>query len=174
MLSIPLPICQSSTSAIRRSLVDYENPWHPVVLLCYHWECVIWLSPGQHISSEANVQDLSLVKCFPQLGYSSRFKPKQSLQLRVRAGKILPALVVFHCLLEIASGSIKEWTAMARRNVFSWEALELVYCFFLDKGTFLGSATSTMSSDENVYLTGLEWPTEIPTIVFLEVAYLQK
>lgn len=88
-------------------------------------------------------------------------------------------LVMFHCLLEVASGSIREWTYHMRgalliikfytnlkvkdsREVFSHEVLELVYSFFLEKGTFLGTTmTATTGNDEE---DSLEWSTEVPAI----------
>ncbi|KAL4740630.1 fungal-specific transcription factor domain-containing protein [Aspergillus similis] len=90
-------------------------------------------------------------------------------------------LIMFHCLLEIASGSIKEWTyhmngalmvikfytnsgGPERREVFSQEVLELVYSFFLEKGTFLGTTTHTRSSSEHRYLSSFEWSTEVRAI----------
>ncbi|KAL4820502.1 fungal-specific transcription factor domain-containing protein [Aspergillus spinulosporus] len=90
-------------------------------------------------------------------------------------------LVVFHCLLEIASGSIKEWTYhmngammiikfytnssdIARRDAFSQEVLELVYSFFLEKVTFLGTTTHTRNSNEQRYLSSREWSTEVRSI----------
>ncbi|RDW93841.1 uncharacterized protein DSM5745_01163 [Aspergillus mulundensis] len=90
-------------------------------------------------------------------------------------------LVMFHCLLEIASGSIKEWTyhmngalmiikllnlrGMKQKDVFSQEVVELVYSFFLEKGTFLGTSTSTASRHaEGKYLGSIQWSTEVPTI----------
>ncbi|KAL4754144.1 fungal-specific transcription factor domain-containing protein [Aspergillus terricola var. indicus] len=90
-------------------------------------------------------------------------------------------LVVFHCLLEIASGSIKEWTYhmsgalmiikfytnsndIARGENFSQEVLELVNSFFLEEGTFLGTTTNTRCSNEHRYLSSLEWSTEVRAI----------
>lgn len=85
-------------------------------------------------------------------------------------------LVMFHCLLEVASGSIREWTYHMRgalliikfytypklktsREVFSHEVLELVYSSFLERGTFLGTTmtASTGNKEEERYLDSLEW-----------------
>lgn len=92
-------------------------------------------------------------------------------------------LVMFHCLLEVASGSIREWTYHMRgalliikfytypklktsREVFSHEVLELVYSSFLERGTFLGTTmtASTGNKEEERYLDSLEWSTGVPAI----------
>ncbi|KAL4913458.1 fungal-specific transcription factor domain-containing protein [Aspergillus aurantiobrunneus] len=91
-------------------------------------------------------------------------------------------LVMFHCLLEIASGSTKEWTYhmqgalliikfytnLAGTNtygVFSHEVLELVYNFFLEKQTFLGTTTAaTVHSNAEEHIDNIEWSTEVPAL----------
>jgi hypothetical protein len=89
---------------------------------------------------------------------------------------------MFHCLLEIASGSIMEWTYHMKgaplimkfytslnnttsREVFSQGDLESVYSFFLEKGTFLGSTTNTATAsttEDEKHLDSLESSTTVP------------
>lgn len=88
-------------------------------------------------------------------------------------------LVMFHCLLEVASGSIREWTYHMRGalliikfytnpelKVFSHEVLEHIYSYFLERGTFLGTTmtASTGNKEEERYLDSLEWSTGVPAI----------
>jgi Fungal specific transcription factor domain len=86
-------------------------------------------------------------------------------------------LVMLHCLLEIASGSIMEWTFHMRGallimkfyselrgpsrgvSAFSPQVLELVYGFFAEKDIFL--ATTAHESEE---FTRLQWSTEVQSM----------
>ncbi|KAJ5559980.1 hypothetical protein N7513_002379 [Penicillium frequentans] len=87
---------------------------------------------------------------------------------------------MFHCLLEIASGSVVQWTyhmkgafktmkfymnscsSIPRREIFSQEVLELVYTFFIEKITFLNTSTTISSIEEKQYLDGLHGSTKVP------------
>lgn len=106
-----------------------------------------------------------------QSGYSARTRcERDSLLL----------LMMFHCLLEIASGSVVEWTyhmkgafkimkyymnscsTIPRREIFSQEVLELVYTFFIEKNTFFSTSTTISSVEEEIYSDGLHESTEVP------------
>lgn len=90
-------------------------------------------------------------------------------------------LMMFHCLLEIASGSTSEWTYhmrgailvmkhyasfyFTRRDmIFSEEVLKLVHTFFIEKDTFLRTTTIFASDKQAKSFDNFQWSTEVPLI----------
>ncbi|KAL5343174.1 fungal-specific transcription factor domain-containing protein [Aspergillus crustosus] len=188
----------SDTCTIRRSLVDHENPWRSVLLpLCYRSEGLLHIAiawAAHTLRNQCASQDVSRYdqmilthKC-RSLRYLRNMVPQcasdSSISLASSRDErdALLLLVMLHCLLEIASGSIMEWTyhmkgallimrfytrlgSMGNRNIFSREVLELVYSFFLEKGTFLGTTVTAASSKEDEKcLDSLEWSTAVPSM----------
>ncbi|KAL4797584.1 fungal-specific transcription factor domain-containing protein [Aspergillus venezuelensis] len=184
----------SHTCTIRKSLIDGDNPWKSVVLpLCYQSEGLLQMGTAwaAHIlrnqCSERDVDrydQLILTHKCRSLGYLRNMVPQYAgdeaisiAQTKSERDAVL-LLVMFHCLLEIASGSVKEWTYHMRGalwiikfytsrdgrdgNAFSHEVLELVYSFFLERVTFFG--TSTAGGEEGKYQDLLGWWAEVPAI----------
>ncbi|KAL2826637.1 fungal-specific transcription factor domain-containing protein [Aspergillus cavernicola] len=179
----------SDTCTIRRSLVDYENPWRSVLLpLCYQSEGLLHIAiawAAHTLRNQCEGRDVSrydqtiLVHKCRSLKHLRNMIPQHPSDnaiclARTRGERdAVLLLVMFHCLLEIASGSIMEWTyhmkgallimkfytnlrGTAPQDVFSQEVLELVYAFFIEKDTFLGT---TIRNKED-----LQWSTEVPSM----------
>ncbi|KAL3462388.1 fungal-specific transcription factor domain-containing protein [Aspergillus heterothallicus] len=179
----------SSTCTVRRSLVDYENPWRSVVLpLCYQSEGLLHIAiawAAHTLRNQCDDRDVSryeqliLVHKCRSLEYLRNMVPQNTKDAAITLARTkeerdaLLLLVMFHCLLEIASGSTKEWTyhmkgalmimkfytavhGGLRTDIFSEEVLELVYSFFIEKDTFLGT---TLHNADN-----LHWSTEVPSM----------
>ncbi|KAJ5578530.1 uncharacterized protein N7459_007494 [Penicillium hispanicum] len=209
--TIPLPLSQcpsledidnflfhyfSDTCTIRRSLVNYENPWRSVLLpLCFQSEGLLHIAiawAAHSLRNQCKGDDVSRYdqmilahKC-RSLKYLrnmvSQDSSGQAISLaRTRCERdALLLLVMFHCLLEIASGSIMEWTyhmkgavrimryytngcTRRRQEIFSQEVLELVYSFFIEKDTFLNTSTAS-GSEEEEHLDRPQWSTEVPSM----------
>ncbi|KAL4910984.1 fungal-specific transcription factor domain-containing protein [Aspergillus multicolor] len=187
------------TCTIRRSLIESENPWRSVVLpLCYQSDGLLHMAiawAAHILRNQCASQDVPHYEqmILTQKCHSLKYLRTMVPQSQVTNDALPPAetkserdalllLVMFHCLLEIASGSTKEWTyhmngaliiikfytnlgGTNRQDIFSQEVVQLVHSFFLEKGTFLGTSTSTPSSQaEGKHLASLEWSTEIPNI----------
>ncbi|KAJ5249083.1 hypothetical protein N7468_000534 [Penicillium chermesinum] len=90
-------------------------------------------------------------------------------------------LMMFHCLLEIASGSTQEWTYHMKgaiqvmkyyRNLypgprdvaFSPEVVKFVHIFFIEKDTFLRTTTMPFNDTEKDDFDSLRWSTEISSL----------
>ncbi|KAL2845270.1 fungal-specific transcription factor domain-containing protein [Aspergillus pseudoustus] len=173
----------------RRSLIGYENPWRSVLLpLCYESEGLLHIAiawAAHTLRNQCEERDVSrfeqsiLVHKCRSLKYLRNMVPQNSNDTAVILARAkgerdaLLLLVMFHCLLEIASGSIEEWTYHMRgallimkfytnmnttswRDTFSEEVVELVYTFFIEKGTFLGTTVNTAYD--------LDWSTEVPSM----------
>ncbi|KAL4940665.1 fungal-specific transcription factor domain-containing protein [Aspergillus oleicola] len=184
----------SHTCTIRKSLVDGDNPWKSVVLpLCYQSKGLLQMGTAwaAHILRNqcadrdvARYDQLILTHKCRSLKYLRTMVPQyagdQEISIAQSTGErdAVLLLVMFHCLLEIASGSVKEWMYHMRgalwiikfytsrggksQDAFSHEVLKLVYSFFLERVTFFG--TSTAGDEEEKHLDILGWSAEVPAM----------
>lgn len=186
-----------NTCILQRSLVDYDNPWRSIMLpMCFQSEGLLHIAIAWAAHSFGNLyegRDISRYgqmvlrhKCL-SLEYLRNMVPKnpgdQVISLaRTRCERdALLLLIMFHCLLEIASGSTMEWTyhmrgailimkyytnccSTPRQGTFSQEVLELVHTFFIEKDTFSSTTTTLSSIQEGKYMESLKWSIEVPSM----------
>ncbi|KAJ6002777.1 hypothetical protein N7451_005324 [Penicillium sp. IBT 35674x] len=183
-----------------------ENPWRSVLLpMCFQSDGLLHIAIAWAAHSLRNQcedrdvcrydQMILTHKCrslkylrgmLPQ-GYSDQ--SGSSARTRCERDSLL-LLMMFHCLLEIASGSVVEWTyhmkgafkimkfymnscsSIPRREIFSQEVLELVYTFFIEKNTFLSTSTTISGIEEEKYLDGLHGSTELHSTAFEEATWI--
>ncbi|KAJ5410687.1 uncharacterized protein N7487_005046 [Penicillium crustosum] len=189
----------SNICTIRRSLTDSENPWRSVLLpMCFQSDGLLHIAIAWAAHSLRNQCDSRDIYKYDQMILQHKVsslkhlrgmlpedhddQPPTVFPARTRSERdSLLLLVMFHCLLEIASGSVVEWTyhmkgairimkfytancsSMPRREIFSKEVLELVYTFFIEKNTFLGTCLNISDEGEDS-LDGIQWSTEVPSV----------
>ncbi|KAJ5694965.1 hypothetical protein N7536_005377 [Penicillium majusculum] len=189
----------SNICTLRRSLTDSENPWRSVLLpMCFQSDGLLHIAiawAAHSLRNQCDGRDIhkydqmilkhkvsSLKHLRDMLPKDHNDQPPTVFPARTRSERdSLLLLVMFHCLLEIASGSVVEWTyhmkgairimkfyttncsSMPRREIFSKEVLELVYTFFIEKNIFLGTCLNISNEGEDS-LDGIQWSTEVPSV----------
>ncbi|OKL58135.1 hypothetical protein UA08_06585 [Talaromyces atroroseus] len=176
----------SNVCTAQKSLVIDDNPWREVILpLCYQSEglldiAVAWAA--HDIRNQRRDRDVfsydemvlrykcRSLKYFRNMVPRCTNDPTLSIAQTQAERDSLLLLAMLHSLLEIATGSVMEWTyhmkgalmimefytrlhrASRQENIFSPQVLELVYSFFSENDTFLATTgDKDKHYEENVY-----------------------